>query len=335
MSMRPTSDTTIQRPDLGQAVWEVMTSAPTMGYIGLQVMPAFYVAKNAAEYPVIPKEALFNVLDTARGPLGHYNRATQSFESGYYKTKENGLEQSIDERYAAIYGSLFNYETVIANILMNDILRAQEVRIANKLLNETNFETAIAAATAWATVDSSSPKTDVDLGKADLRSNGIIANALIMSYGTYLLLQKTSEIKDEVEKRFPDTAKTGQVNIEHLLAYFDIQNIFVGGALYNTANRGQDATLADIWSDTYCMVARVASPGQDVTEPCIGRTMIWNEGASEEVIVEQYYSDEVRADILRVRHDTSEAFLTSYDEDNAAKSEISKSAGYLIDVTAS
>lgn len=334
--MRPTSDTIIQRPDLGQAVYETMQAAPTVGYIGLQVMAPFYVAENTAEYPVIPKEALFNLLDTRRGPLGHYNRGTEDFESGYYKTAENGLERRVDDRYAKIYGSKFNYELTISNILMNNILRAQEFRVANKLFDETNFKAAIAAGTAWATVASASPKTDVDKGKDELRKDGVIPNALVFNYTNYLYLTRNSEIRDEVEKRFPDTAKTGNITLDHLRAYFDIPQILVAGALVNTKEMGQDAELSDLWSSTYALLCKVApGAGADVTEPTIGRTFIWNEGAAQEVIVEEYYDNTVRSNILRVRHDTSETYLASYDENNAVKSEISKACGYLIDVTGS
>lgn len=329
--MRPTSDTAISRPDLGQAVYETMQAAPTMGFIGLELMPIFRVPNQSAEYPVIPKEALFNILDTKRGPLGHYNRSDGEFENGYYKTSENGLERRIDDRYAAIYESKFAYELTIANILMNDILRAQEARIANKLFSETSFKAAIAAATAWSTVASASPKADVDTGKESLRGNGIIPNALAMSYGTYLDLTKNAEVKEQIYQIFPDAAKTGTVSIKHLETYFDVERILVGGALQNTAKRGQDASLSNLWSDTYALLCRISNG--DISEPCVGRTFLWNEGASDEVIVEEYYSDEVRSMILRVRHDSAEALLASFDEDNAVKSEISKACGYLIDVT--
>ena len=331
--MRPTSDTTVQRPDLGQAVWEVMTEAPTMGFVGMQIMPFFPVAKNAAEYPVIPKESLFSLLDTARGPLGHYNRSDGEFESGFYRTAENGLERRVDDRYLALYSSLFDYEMTISKILMNDILRAQEYRIQQKIFNTGNFS-AHNATIAWSTLASANPKSDVNTGKAAMRTLGVVPNCLIIPYAVFQTLQSVADIKTQVYQLFPDAAKTGQVTIEHLKTYFDVPKVMVAGALYNSANQGQNATLAEMWGSRYAMLCRVAEPGADVIEPCIGRTFKWNEGASEEVVVEEYYSDEVRSNILRVRHDTTEAFLASYDEDGNVKSEISKACGYLIDTTA-
>jgi len=302
-----------------------------MGYIGLQLMPIFAVSEQAANYPVIPQEALFNLLDTKRGPLGHYNRSEDEFEDGFYSTSENGLERRIDKRYAAIYGTRFAYELTISNILMNDILRAQEYRVASKLFSETNFKTAIAASTAWSTVATALPKNDVDTGKEVLRALGVIPDTLAMGYTTFLYLTQNAKIQERVYQLFPDTAKDGNIGIEHLKTYFQVPNILVGGALYNASKRGQDASLSDMWGSTYALLCKTATG--DITEPCIGRTFKWNEGASSDVIVEQYYSDEVRSDILRVRHDTAEAFLASFDSDGSGKSTISKNCGYLIDVT--
>ncbi len=328
--MRPTSDTALQRPDLGMAVYETLQAAPTMGFIGLEVMPIFRVMENSAEYPVIPKESLFNLLDTKRGPLGHYNRSEDEFESGFYRTAENGLERRIDERFAKIYGTKFSYELTISNILMNDILRAQEARIANKLFNSTNFS-AHTVTTVWSNI-ASLPKNDVETGKNTLRASGIIPNCLILNWTAFQNLKINTAVQAQIYQLFPDAAKTGQVSVDHLKTYFDVERVLVAGALYNSSKKNQDATLSDLWGSEYAMLCRVAAGDTvDVVEPCVGRTFLWNEGATEEVIVEEYYSEEVRSRILRVRHDTAEAFLASYDEDGVAKSEISKACGYLID----
>lgn len=329
--MRPTNDTALQRPDLGAAVFETMQAAPTMGFIGLQVMPIFPVSRQSAEYPVIPAEALFNVLETARSSGGAYNRSSGEFESGFYKTVDKGLERPVDDRYAAIYSSLFDYEMTIAMILMNDILRAQEKRVADKIFSATNF-TATNAGTAWSTAASADPRGDVEAGKESLRGNGIVANTLVLNYTAYQDAKLCDDVQEKVYQIFPDAAKTGIISIEHLRAYFDVEKLLVAGALYNSSKRGQDASLSDIWGSQYCMLCRTSD--RDITEPCIGRTFKWNEGATEDVIVEEYREENVRSKILRVRHDVSESFLLSYDEDGSAKSEISKACGYLIDATA-
>lgn len=332
--MRPTSDTAIQRPDLGAVVYETLSSSPLMGFIALLVMPIFRVARQAAEYPVIPKEALFNLLDTTRGAYGNYNRYEGSFESGKYATQDRGLERAVDDRFRDIYKSLFDYERTIADILMNDILRSQEYRVAQKIMNATNF-TAHNAAINWATVGSATPRVDVETGKSALRALGVMANTLIINYTAFLNLRLNADVQSKVYQIFPDAAKTGNITIQHLMAYFDIPRILVAGGLYNTAKFAQDASLSDIWGTRYAMLCRTAEgDSSNIIEPCIGRTFVWNEGAGQEVIVEQYRDEGARGDVLRVRNDVQESFLASYDEDNTVKSEISKACGYLIDTTA-
>jgi len=331
--MRPTQDTTLSRPDLGQVVYEVMQDSINMGFIGLQVMPIFAVAEWSAAYPVIPKEALFNIHDVNRAATGGYNRVEEEFEEGFYRTADNGLEYPIDDRLAAIYKSRFDYERIIAIMLMNKILRAHEKRVADKLFSETNFS-ATNATTAWATTASADPVYDVEAGKDSLRSNGIEPDTLIIPYEGIKNLRQNDDVKDMVYKVFPDAAKTGRVTLDHLKTVFDVEKVMVAGGLYNSSKKGQSASLSDIWGSTYAMLCKTADG--DITEPCIGRTFLWNEGQNGSLpIVEQYREERTRGDVLRVRHDSSESFLASFDEDGSAKSEISKSCGYMIDMTAS
>jgi hypothetical protein len=77
----------------------------------------------------------------------------------------------------------------------------------------------------------------------------------------------------------------------------------------NTALEGQAATLADIWSDDYCMVARVAPQGAPLRTPCVARTFLWTPDSASELVVEQYREEQVRANVLRVRHDLGEKVM--------------------------
>lgn len=326
--MYPSKGTAIPRGDLGQVVYATMTDAPLSGFIADRMMPIFFVGKQSGDYPVLPAEALFNNHKTVRAPGAGYQRVSEIFEYGFYRTTENGLEMPLDERSAAIYGSLFDYESTISNLLMAKILRAREVRVAAKLINENNFP-AVAASAAWDAADPN-PRADVDAGKAALRKKGIVPNLLAVSYATFLNLTKVPRIVDAVKNIFPDVAKTGSVQIQHLEAYLDIP-LAVAGGMVNQAKLGKNADLADIWPDTHAMLCRVAAPGSDVTEPSVGRTFLWNEGATEEVMVEEYEEEQTRSRILRVRHDSDEALLASIDDDTkAVRTAVSRNCGYLI-----
>jgi len=329
MGLTPTKGTAVPRRDLGVAVYETLMSAPTRGFIAPLVMPYFFVEAQSSQFPVIPAEALFNVRDTKRAPTAKYNRFTEPFESGRFSTQEHGLEMPLDDRFVAMYGSMFNYELACSNILMADILRAQEVRVAAKVFNASNYLTDNVT-TGWGNAGAD-PKADIQDGDATLRAKGVDSNALIIAWATLQNLKKVTKVIDAVKYMFPDTAKTGTIDVQHLEAYLE-KRIIVANALKNASKKGKDASLTDIWSSSYAMLGRIAVTEDDVSEPCIGRTFYWNEGAREQqVIAEQYYSDEVRGMVLRVRHDVTHQLLTSWDEDSAAvKSEISKNCGLVL-----
>jgi len=330
--MKPTVDTTLSRPDLGQVVFETMQDSITMGFVGLEVMPIFPVAEYTATYPVMPAEALFNIHDVKRGAGSGYTRVEEEFEEGFYTTKDHGLEYPIDDRQAAIYKSKFDYEAVIATMLMNKILRAHEKRVADKLFNTSNF-TATNATTAWSTTASADPLYDIETGKDSLRSSGVEADTLIIPYDGVKWLRQNDDLKEMIYQLFPDAAKSGRVTVEHLRTVFDVPKVLIAGGLYNASKKGQDASLSDIWGARYAMLCKTSAG--DISDPCVGRTFLWNEGQNGAMpIVEQYRENRTRGNILRVRHDSNEAFLVSYDEDGSAKSEISKACGYLLDMTA-
>lgn len=333
MGLKPTSDTALQRPDLGQMAYEINTNAPTMGYIGGIVFPDFPVPVSSMEYPVMPKESLLQLLDVNRGPYGHYNRWEGEFESGHFKTTEKGLEVKKDDRFLALYRSMLDYEGSLVRLNQEGILRAKEYAIAAKVFNTTQF-TAHNASVAWSTAATAAPRTDILAAKAALRALGIVPNALIIPYQGLLWLQNATAVQTAVTNIFSDPQKTGMIEIAHLRAYLEVEQIIVAGGIYNSAKRGAAATVAEIWGSRYAMLCRIGTQGADIAEPCIGRTFRWNEGANAEIIVEQYRDETVRADIIRNRHDVDYAYIRSYDEDGTVKSDISAASGYLIDMTA-
>jgi len=324
----PTSDTAIQRPDLGALVYEYMQNGPSMGYIGLDVMPIFPVSYQSASYPVIPTEALLKVPDTRRAMRGTYNRSDYEFEEGYYATSENGWEEPVDDRERNLYKNKFDADVLAVRRATSHILRAQEKRIADKVFNASNFA-ANSVANEWDDASNATPITDVETGKLSVRSAcGMNPNTLIISYSTYSDLKQCDEIIDRLKYTFP-MLNMNQMTTQQLAAVFDVERVLVGGAVYDSAKKGQDASISNLWSNEYAMLT-ITSAG-DLTQPSIGRTFLWTDEAPGNTVTEQYRDEPRRCDVFRVRHDTDEAFIQSLDEDGAAKSTIYTAVSYLMD----
>ncbi|MEW6490354.1 MAG: hypothetical protein AB1578_20895 [Thermodesulfobacteriota bacterium] len=333
--MRPTIDTARPRPDIGVALSETMAAAPAMGFIGLQLLPVFRTPVSEGTFEVVPVEALHNLRDDRRKGGGHYNRDEAETERGMFLTRDRGLEARKDRRTLKTYGSDTNgvllYERVIAQRKLFDVLRAAEKRIADKIINTTNFPTPLAAGTAWDAANSD-PRKNVNAAKKFLKGKGVIADTLAISWNTFMNLSENAAIQTVVYQLFPEAAKSGQVTIDHLRVYFDLPKILVGGAMYNSANPGLNATLAEIWPDTHAWVGKT-SASADLSEPCVGRTFLWTgDGAGGDglVAVEDYPDEPARSDIVRVRWDVDERLLATVDDANAEKSKIYQACGKLI-----
>ncbi|XPV75516.1 MAG: hypothetical protein ACNI27_12850 [Desulfovibrio sp.] len=315
------------RPDLGVMAYETMQNAPAFGFIAAKIVPYFKVATQSADFPVLPAKAAFAKGDVKRAPGAAYNRSSGEFEAGHYSCRERGHEVPVDDRFKAMYSSIIELEGAAINRCTDIVLRAFEMEVATKLQKPANFNT-LKATKPWSD-PASDPKADIKAGKEKMRLKGVLPNTLIISWPIFQNLTAVKTVVEALDFLFPDRDKTGTISLAHLEAYLDIK-IELAGAMVDGGNRKKSVDLEDIWSDEVATLACVSSPSADVLEPSIGRTFLWNEGASDEIIVEDYPSNEARAQIIRVRHDIDVRLLKSYDDDGNVLTDISKNCGLIL-----
>lgn len=328
--MRAKTDTTIFRPDLGFTVMEYY-EGPTMGFIGLEVMPIFRTAKQAASYPVIPKEVLLKIPDTARAPRGTYNRGDWDYERGQFNTAEQGWEEPVDDTERDMIeqeGSAGIADFVATKRAMNIIMRAQEKRIADKVFNSSNF-TAHAVTNEWDDPTNATPINDVNDGVLTFRTQcGMLPDVLIIAFYTFVKLKECDQIVNRLKYTFPGI-DINKMTSTQLAAVFNVPRVLIGGGVYDSAGKGLDASISDLWDKEFAALVKI-STGDSITEPGLGRTFLWTEDSAENPIVEQYREDKVRSDIFRVRHNVDEAFIQSKDTSGTVQSDIAAACMYLL-----
>ena len=303
---RPTSTTTIQRPDLGVLAYEYLIDAPTRGFIGLQVMPVFMTPWQAADYPIIPLESLILEQDTRRSPRGGYNRGDWKFETGTYQCEEYGWEEPVDDVEAKLYTRFFDSEMVSTYIGVDRILRGHERRVAAKVFDSADAS----VSTEWSTAATATPQEDIEKARLAMRStSGLLPNALVMGYTPFRNVLKTNEIKDALKYTNPIDLGNEDSQRSLLAQYMGVEQIIVGGAIRNTAKKGQNFTLADIWDDEYVALMRVSGGGQVLREPAYGRTFLWEADSPGIVMVESYREEDIRSNIIRTRQHVAEAVV--------------------------
>ena len=78
--------------------------------------------------------------------------------------------------------------------------------------------------------------------------------------------------------------------------------------MYNTAKKGQAASLSGLWDKEYAMLC-VTNANADLKAPCVGRTFKWVADAPENTMVESYREEAIRSTVIRCRQHTDEEII--------------------------
>jgi hypothetical protein len=283
------------------------------GFIAQQVLPVIDVGRQAGDYGKIPLEQLLENRETARAPGAGYSRSKFTFLPESYATKENGAEEPVDDREAKMYVDYFDAELMATARAYSAVLVNQERRVAEALFNPTTYAGAsryLDTTIPWtkATYSTSEPIDDVQFGADQLYANtGLYANALICNRFVFRNLKRSQQIIDAlVAQGAGDRATLRNLTKAQVAEALDLDMIIVAEGSRNTAAEGLAASVGQIWSSSYAMVARVCTTN-DIKEPGLGRIFHWSEdGSTIGGTVEQYREEDIRSDVYRVRHDTDE-----------------------------
>lgn len=309
----PSSTLSTLRPDLAASFEAFDLEADRANYIGHRVAPVIDVAKQAGNFGKIPLDQLLQQRDTRRMPGSGYSRGSFTFTPATYTCLEHGAEEAIDDREAAMYADYFSAETIAARRAYNAVLRNAEMRWAAAIFNTTTWTGAsltTAASTPWSTVASATPLADVEAAVGKVYDNsGLWPNALVLSRKAFRNLRRCQQIIDLVKYTGMMDTRAGNITTDALSQCFDLPYIIVAGGSKNSATEGQSATPAQIWDATKAMVCKIAETN-DPKEPCIARTFHWaGDGSDVDGYFETYRQEEIRADVVRVRHDVAEVVM--------------------------
>lgn len=311
--------TAITRFDLSMGYSEFNLLASRKGFIGLQVLPAIGVAKDAASFAKINVEDLLRKAEeTERAPRAEYRRDAFQWTSDSYDCKEHGVEEVVDDLLIERYGDIIKAESIAQERAIDRILRKLEYDIAAAVFNTTTWTGAsltTAVTTAWTTAATATPIDDVDAAiEKVVTSSGMRPNTLILSDYALTAFKRTSQVEDLLKYSGRDDPKNLGV-ISGLKELLDLDKIIVARGMKNTADEGQSASFSRLWSATMAMVCHTKDDGMDgdleSMDPCIGRTIFAAEGnaavpgaddGEASLFVEEYREESRRGGVIRARN---------------------------------
>ena len=309
----PSTSLATHRPDLEASLMEFDLQANYGGFIANDVFPVLEVQNKAGIFGKVPLEQLLQNTETRRAPGSGYARSGWTFTTDSFSCEEHGWEESVDDSEAEMYADFFDAELIATQRAMSNILVNHEKRLAAALFNTSTFSPTTVT-NEWNKADGTGvPVTDVETAvQAIYDASGLWSNALIVGKKVFRHLRENSQVRDRIASSGAgDPTKAQDVTVNMLKAVFDLDYIFVCGGTKNSANEGQTATPAQIWDDEYAMICKVAT-GADVREPCLGRTFHWSaDGSTAGGMLESYRDENVRSDVVRVRHDVHQKILVT------------------------
>lgn len=232
-----------------QVHWNAVLSNFSMKYangtlIADRVCPVLPVKKESDTYLTYGREA-FSIPRTLRAPRTLPAEVDWSVSSTNYKCEEYALSELLDDREIANADAPLDLERDTVESITDRLLLDREKRVADILTATGTFTQNAEPNPNWneALAD---PVANVLAGKEVIRAAiGKNPNVMVLPACVLASLRTCDAIIDLVKY-----SETGKVTVELLKALFEIDNILIADAVYNTAQEGDTFTAADVWGDT-------------------------------------------------------------------------------------
>lgn len=312
----PSPSGTVQRPDIGMALMEYELGQPAQLNVGEQILPIQEVSEAFGNYGRFEAvELAQDADDLERAAGGTYARFDFKFTQDNYATKEYGAEIPMDQRFMQTYKYIAGQDVdifrMIAAGLGRDLLMLEdEQRIATAVFNSSTWAGATlttGVSDEWDDAANATPTTDVKAAKEKIRAlfGAVMEQDLvaIMSDVVRDNLRVCADITNKVQYVRP----TNQMDISDgdIARALGVGRLIVGSAHKPTHQQGASSpSFARVWDDEYCMIAKLSRPGMSgVLSPGLGRQFHWSaDGSQPQGLVETYFSNERRSEIVRIRH---------------------------------
>ena len=268
-----------------------------------KLFPVVPVMKQSGRYWVYGREK-FRQYETIRHAGAEAREiAPWSLSNNPYFCDDHSLKDKISDEERANSDGI-DLEINTTENLTNAILLDLEIRVANLILGGTVSNTTLSGTSQWSDYVNSDPVAAVEAQKTTVKQAiGQAPNTLAVSYPVFATLRQHPKIID----RFKYT-QVGVLDRDALKAAFSVDNFWVMGAEYDTANEGQTPSLNFVWGKNAVLAHVLPEPRR--REVTLGYTFRWLFGAPDlgGTLVKRYREERKTADIIEVhRYDDIQA----------------------------
>lgn len=230
-------------------------------FIADMILPVVKVRKRSDKFFVYDKKDTYKLVDSAVGPKAQPNEVDWAVGTDNYSVNDYALADYVPLE------NIDNADTplqprVDTNEFLNEwLMLAREKRVADLVFKEGTYAVPNKkdlAAAKWGTDD------DSPIENVQEAVNGcfVRANTLVFGHQAWEKFRMLPEILDAVKSssRLQDTPG-GLATKKEIAELFEVDNVLVGRARYNSAKKGQAAAYTRVWGKMMAALHTKKSPG--------------------------------------------------------------------------
>lgn len=297
MPLPTTNDVQLVEPVLTNLLVGYMQSADR--FVAMRAFPSISVENDSGTIPQFTKKYWFvdGLEERAHGDA--YARGGYGITSSTYKTLQYGREKVIADETRANSQIPFDLERAATEWLGQQSLIRKERAFASAAFGASAWGTTATGGstfTKWSDYGSSDPYNDVRTGVRTISQNtGYSPNLFVCGE---IVIDKLENHPDLIDRLKYTQAATGGNVRGALAAIFDLQQILVSRAIYNSANEGQDASMSVIIDDDALLL--FTNPTNTLMSPTAGRSFVWQPGGGAGQIL-MYRENQTDSDVVKLK----------------------------------
>jgi len=238
-------------------------------YVAEFIFPRVEVQKQSDFYWLFGRENQALRENTLRAPGSAAERIQQTLSKTKYFAPDHALARLItdEERGNFMAGDLEQWAT---QTIMDKLLLDEEINVATLAANTANYagtnSVTLAGTSQWSDLGNSTPISDVETAKSQIRQIGQEANVMIISDPVYQKLR----VHPAIIQRLVYT-KGGQVTLQDLAAIFGIERVQLASAIQIDNN----GNVSFVWGKH--VVLAYAQPNPTPMDVSFGKTFVWTQ----------------------------------------------------------
>jgi len=269
-------------------------------YIGEQVFPRLTVNHKSDYYYTFPKQAWFRDDVALRAPGTRAQRGDYSISSASYSCQPYAIAKVVADEVRMNADMPLNPDIEATEWVTDALIRAQERRVAALVTGSTLWAYAASPTTQWST-DTSDPLGDIDDAvDAVVKAIGRLPNTMVVPWPVWKELKNHPDLLERIKYTRPGA----KAELTDLSAWFNMDKVLLGTAIYDPAQEGATGSNTFIWGK-YLWVGYVPNT-PSLMAPAAGYVLEWQTRQ-----VRRYREDQEHADVIEASHNVTEVISAS------------------------